>query len=135
MKSKNHLTVFTLGCCLMLLLLVATGPCFAQCDITAANLDAAMSACEGNDPGCYAEIAGKIPDCSGNILWHYMMLFSPDDPTQILQLFNTQVPFEYAELLATVAEEAAQVIQTQENAGSRTDVNEYPFGQGIPYGQ
>lgn len=139
MKKKNCCMLFALGCVLVLLPLAFAGPALAQCTMSTQGLDAALGQCQGDDPGCYAEIAAKVPTCAGNILWLYMILYTPDELTQVqvLKLFKAEIPGGQVDprLLDAVATEAKQVIQNQENAGNRDAYNEYPFGQGTPYGQ
>lgn len=135
MEKKKKFLLLALGCTLSLIFMVLPGPLFAECTTTAAGLESALGQCVGDDLDCYAEIAGKIPSCSGNILWHYMILFSPDDSNLVLNRFVEEVPIEYANLLNAVAEEANRVRQNEENAGNRATSNEYPFGQGVPYTQ
>lgn len=125
----------TLSCAVLLLSLLLAAPCLAECNMTSASLDAALAKCDGGNLDCYVGVAVAYPGCSGNIAWYYMILYAPDDPEVVVNRFTYQLPFEYGDELAFVITEAHRVNQREQKAGDRTSANEYPYGQGAPYGQ
>ena len=124
-----------MGCILMCLPFMMAGQSLAQCNLTSNALSVAMQSCGAKDLDCFLSLAGSNPSCAGNIAWYYVLLNNPDNPEMLLEQFRSSVPYKYTDELTASINEAYRVNREEQTAGSSTSVNEYPFGQGNPYGQ
>jgi hypothetical protein len=131
---KRH-SFLWMVCILMCLSFMIASQSMAQCSMTSAGLDAAMQSCGAGDLDCFVALAGSNPSCAGNIAWFYMLLNNPDNPEMVLNRFSATVPSAYTDELTASINEAYRVNQVEQKAGSSTSDNEYPFGQGNPYGK
>ena len=132
MIRRKRRSFLLMSCILMCLLFMMAGQSLAQCSMTSSALSDAMQDCDTGDTDCFVSLAGNNPSCVGNIAWYYMLLNNPDNPEAVIKLFSATVPIQYADEVAASVNEAYTVNREQQNAGSSTNDNEYPFGQGYP---
>jgi hypothetical protein len=118
-----------LCCALLFLPLMIASPSMAQCEMTSVQLDAAAASCTGGDLDCFVSLAKSNVDCAANIAWMYMILYAPENPDAVLNAFMSGLPGDYTAALTAAINAAYQANQNEQNAGSRTSANEYPYGK------
>jgi hypothetical protein len=105
-------------------------PSIAQCNMTSAQLDAAMASCNAGDLDCFVSAAKNNVECAANIAWMYMIMYAPDNPDAVLNAFlSGWLPGGYIDEVTNSISAAHRANQAAQNAGSGTSENEYPYGQ------
>ncbi len=129
MKKQFQHIIYVFGMAMLLVPFLAVGTVYAQCTMTASEIDAAAATCPGGDLECFVSLASGNPSCAANIAWFYMITYAPDNPELVLNRFLTGLPSSYGDALTNAVNTAYQNNQNQQNAGSLTSANEYPYGQ------
>lgn len=145
MKKSTKISVMWLCCALLLLPFLVAGPASAQCTMVSAQIDAAVASCGAGKLNCFVELAKNNVSCAANFAWYYMIIYAPKDqnPADIHDRFLAALPYSssLSDDLYTAIFAAYQTNRNEQQAGSRTSVNEYPAGQGSrsddekPYGK
>lgn len=117
-------------CCMLFLTFIMAGNSHAQCTMTSAQLDAAVSSC-GAELDCFVSLAKSNLSCAPNIAWYYMIMYAPEDPTPVLDSFLNALPYSSSltDDLSVAINAAYQANRNEQEAGSKTSANEYPYGQ------
>ena len=114
---------------LLVLPFIMTSPSYAQCTMTSGQLDAALASCsevEGEGVlDCFVSLAKSNPPCAANIAWYYMILYAPENPSAAMNRFEAYLSEDLRKSIIT----AYQANRYEQNAGSMTSANEYPYGQ------
>ena len=117
-------------CCMLLVLpFIMTSPSYAQCTMTSGQLDAAVASCGAGDLDCFVSLAKGNTPCAANIAWYYMILYAPENPSAVVNRFEAALPGSLSEDLRKSIITAYQANRYEQNAGSMTSANEYPYGQ------
>jgi hypothetical protein len=118
-----------LWCMLLFLPFLVASPSNAQCNMTSGQLDAVMASCGASDLDCFVKKAKNNVSCAANIAWYYMIMYAPDDPDAVLNSFLSELPDSSSDGLTASIDWAYQANQNEQQAGSTTSANEYPYGQ------
>jgi hypothetical protein len=131
MKKSQKYPVLWLCCTLVFLSLMAVSPAMAQCTMTSAQIDEAAGSCAAGDLDCFVLLAKRNLSCAANIAWYYMIMYAPDNPTAVKNSFLNELPYSLSleNDLRTATSAAYQANRNEQNAGSTTSANEYPYGQ------
>ena len=105
-----------------------TGSIIADCTMTAGQIEAAVAACTAGDLNCLSTLTGNNMGCADKIIWYYMILNKPDNPSAVLDRVLDSVPSAYADDV-TASFNAADRANKDEADATRTFENEYPYGQ------
>ena len=119
-------------CCMLLVLpFIMTSPSYAQCTMTSGQLDAEVASCDGDDLDCFVLLAKNNTACAPNIVWYYMIMYAPDNPSTVQNSFLSALPYSYAleKYLKDAVRLADIANRNEQKAGSETSANEYPYGQ------
>ena len=147
MKRLKRQPSLWICCTLLVLPFIMTSPSYAQCTMTSGQLDAALASCgEGEGEGvldCFVSLAKGNAPCAANIAWYYMIVYAPEDPTVVRDRFRAALPYSLSlsEDLRVSISAAYRANRNEQQAGSKTSANEYPYGQGSrsadeqPYGK
>jgi hypothetical protein len=120
---------------------LVAGPSHAQCTMTSGQIDAAVASCGAGGLECFVALAKKNVSCAANFAWYYMIVYSPDNPDEVKNIFLAELPDASSDDVTASIYAAYQANQTEQQAGSKTSTNEYPSGQGSrsanekPYGK
>jgi len=129
MKKQVLNTMIVVAMGLLLIPFLSAGTVNAQCTLSGEEIDAAAASCSGGDLDCFVSLAKSNPACAPNIAWFYIITYAPDNPELVLSSFLSGLPSSYGNALTTAVSAAYQANQNQQNAGSLTSPNEYPYGQ------
>ena len=143
MKKLTKIPVMWLCCTLLFLPFLVAGPSNAQCTMTSGQLDAELASCGAGDLDCFVSKAKSNVSCAANIAWYYMIVYAPEDPTVVRDRFRAALPYSLSlsEDLRVSISAAYRANRNEQQAGSKTSANEYPYGQGSrsadeqPYGK
>ena len=130
MKKLSNIPVKWLCCTLLFLPFLVASPSYAQCTMTSGQIDAAVASCGGGDLDCFVSLAKANVSCAANFAWYYMIVFAPDNPDAVKNSFLAELPNASSDDVTTSIYAAYQANTNEQNAGSKTSANEYPFGQG-----
>jgi len=130
MKRSVKPLVLCFCCALLFLPFMTAGPTMAQCNMTSVALDAAVASCAAGDLDCFVALAKSNVSCAANIAWMYVILYAPDNPDAVLNAFLAGLPSAYADDLSASIGAAYRANQAEQNAGSTTSTNEYPYTYG-----
>ena len=131
MKKSQKYPVLWLCCTLVVLSFMAVSPAMVQCTMTSAQIDEAAGSCAAGDLDCFVLLAKSNVSCAANIAWYYMIMYAPDNPSVVLNSFLNELPYSFSltEGLTTAIDLAYRTNQNEQQAGSTTSANEYPYGQ------
>lgn len=129
MKKQVPHIIAIFGMSLLLIPFLAVATVYAECSMTGEEINAAAASCPGGDLDCFVSLAKSNAACAANIAWFYMITYSPDNPEQVLSNFLSGLPSSHSDALTAAVNAAYQAGQNQQNAGSQTSANEYPYGQ------
>jgi len=131
MKRLKKYPSIGLFCMLLFFPFMVAGPSLAECNMTSANLDAAVTSCNAGELDCFVSLAKSNISCAANIAWYFMIVYAPDNPDAVLNRFLNALPYSYAltEGLNTSIGAAHRANQNEQKTGSTTAANEYPYGQ------
>jgi hypothetical protein len=131
MKKMTKHPFLWLCCTLLFLPFLVASPSSAQCTMTSAQIDAAVGSCAAGDLNCFVSLAKRNLSCAANIAWYYMIMYAPDNPTAVKNSFLNELPYSFSleNDLRTATSAAYQANRNEQNAGSTTSANEYPYGQ------
>ena len=104
-----------------------TGTTIGLCNLAPGEIEAAVVSCVG-DLDCLVSLAENNMDCACKIVWYFMILNKPDNPSAVLDSVLPALPSAYAEDVTASINAAYRANKDEEDA-TRTFENEYPYGQ------
>ncbi len=89
-----------------------------------------MASCSAGDLDCFVALAKANVSCAANFAWYYMIVYAPKNPDDVKNIFLAELPDSSSGDVTASIYAAYQANANEQNAGSKTSANEYPYGQG-----
>lgn len=129
MNRPKRQPIVWICCTLLVLPFIMTSLSYAQCAMTSGQIDAAVTSCGAGDLDCFVALAKTNVSCAANFAWYYMIVYAPENPDDFKNIFLAELPDSSSHEVTASIYAAYQANENQQNAGSRTSANEYPYGQ------
>jgi len=104
-----------------------TGSTSGLCGLDSGQMEREVASCAG-DLDCIVSLAENNMDCADKIVWYYMILNKPDNPSVVKNRVLSALPSAYAEDINTSLNAANRANKDEKDA-TETRENEYPYGQ------
>ena len=129
MNRPKRQPILWICCTLLVFSFIMTSLSYAQCAMTSGQIDAAVTSCGAGDLDCFAALAKANVSCAANFAWYYMIVYAPENPDGVKNIFLAELPDSSSDEVTASIYAAYQANENEQNAGSRTSANEYPYGQ------